>query len=434
MQIIKRVGIALAWIVGLVFVLAGVNNNDPYLVPLRGAGNLLLVLASIAVVFMLVRGAAWCRRTRAGRLLVILWCLPPLAMLAAHGVFEVRKHRVLQTEPVLARSLGQHFIVGYRSFDEVAPLVEKGFVAGIYVTRRNIAGRTADALKADIATLQSRRRVAGLPPLMVATDQEGGIVSHLAPPLTRLPALASLAELAPDEQKAKAEEFGRIHGRELASLGINLNFAPVLDLRPAAKHNLLDFNTLINQRAISDDPAKVSAIAGAYIHGLESAGVNATVKHFPGLGRVRADTHHFNADLDTPVGELEATDWRPFRDVLSSTDARLMVGHVAVNALDPGRPASHSKAVVDGLIRKSWNYQGIVMTDDLVMGAIYQHDVCTAVVEALNAGVDLLLVAYDGLQFYRLFDCATDAAARGGLDSSMLHDSETRLRRALLVD
>uniref|UniRef100_A0ABS3MCL5 beta-N-acetylhexosaminidase n=1 Tax=Bradyrhizobium quebecense TaxID=2748629 RepID=A0ABS3MCL5_9BRAD len=111
-----------------------------------------------------------------------------------------------------------------------------------------------------------------------------------------------------------------------------------------------------------------------------------------------------------------------------------MVGHVAVSALDPGRPASHSKAVVDGLIRKSWNYQGIVMTDDLVMGAIYQHDVCTAVVEALNAGVDLLLVAYDGLQFYRLFDCATDAAARGGLDTTMLHDSETRLRRALLVD
>lgn len=109
-------------------------------------------------------------------------------------------------------------------------------------------------------------------------------------------------------------------------------------------------------------------------------------------------------------------------------------GHVAVNAVDRGRPASHAKAVVDGLIRKSWSYQGIVMTDDLVMGAIYQHDVCTAVVEALNAGVDLLLVAYDGLQFYRLFACATDAAARGGLDTTMLHDSETRLRRALLVD
>ena len=434
MQVGKCIGIVLLWIAGLVFVFAGINTNDPYLVPLRGPGNLLLAVASIAVAYILIRRVAWRRRSWAGRLLVVLWSLPPLAMLAAHGVFEVRKHRVLQADPVLTRSLGRHFIVGYRSFDEVVPLVERGFIAGIYVTRRNVAGRAAEPLKAEIAALQARRHAAGLPPLMVATDQEGGIVSHLAPPLTRLPALASLAELAPDERKAKAEEFGRIHGRELASLGINHNFAPVLDLRPEAKRNQLDFNTLTNQRAISDDPAKVSAVAGAYIHGLESAGVSATVKHFPGLGRVRADTHHFDADLDTPVGELEATDWRPFRDVLSTSGARLMVGHVAVSALDPGRPASHSKAVVDGLIRKTWNYQGIVVTDDLVMGAIYQHDVCTAVVEALNAGVDLLLVAYDGLQFYRLFACATDAAERGGLDTAMLRDSETRLRRAQLID
>src|SRR5882757_969947 len=105
---------------------------------------------------------------------------------------------------------------------------------------------------------------------------------------------------------------------------MNLNFAPVLDLRPEARRNRLDFNTLIGQRAISDDPAKVSTIAGAYIHGLESAGVNATVKHFPGLGRVRADTHHFNADLGTSLAVLEASDWRPFRDVLAGSKAQLM--------------------------------------------------------------------------------------------------------------
>jgi beta-N-acetylhexosaminidase len=84
--------------------------------------------------------------------------------------------------------------------------------------------------------------------------------------------------------------------------------------------------------------------------------------------------------------------------------------------------------VVDGLIGKQWNYQGVIVTD-LVMGAIYGHDVCTAVVEALNAGVDLLLVAYDGAQFYRIFACAADAAEAGKLDLSILRDSEARLRR-----
>ena len=107
--------------------------------------------------------------------------------------------------------------------------------------------------------------------------------------------------LAPDVRAEKAEAFGRTHGQELAALGVNQNLAPVLDLRPEPKRNRFDFNTLIGQRAISDDPAIVADIARAYVTGLEASGVGATVKHFPGLGRVRTDTHHFSADLDTPL-------------------------------------------------------------------------------------------------------------------------------------
>ena len=111
-----------------------------------------------------------------------------------------------------------------------------------------------------------------------------------------------------------------------------------------------------------------------------------------------------------------------------------MIGHVTLAAVDPDRAASHSRRVVDGIIRKKWNYQGVVMTDDLVMGAIYQHNVCTAVVEALNAGVDLLLVAFDGAQFYRIFACAAEASAEGKLDAAILRESETRLIGAVPVD
>ena len=178
----------------------------------------------------------------------------------------------------------------------------------------------------------------------------------------------------------------------------------------------------------------VAEIGLAYVRGLESSGVRATVKHFPGLGRVRADTHHFSANLDAPLAELEASDWRPFREVLAGSNAQLMIGHVTVTAIDPGRPASHAKRVVDGIIREKWNYRGVVITDDLVMGAIYNHNVCTAVVEALNASVDLLLVAYDGSQFYRLFQCASEALNRQGLDMAMLHDSEVRLKRTFPAD
>jgi len=242
-----------------------------------------------------------------------------------------------------------------------------------------------------------------------------------------LPALSTLSGLPSDVQARKAEEFGRTHGRELAALGVTQNFAPVLDLRPEPRRNPLDFHTLIGQRAIASDPAVVSEIARGYVRGLEASGVAATVKHFPGLGRLRTDTHHFTAALDNPREVLEASDWRPFRDVLAGTNAQLMIGHVNLTAIDPDRPASHSKAVIDGLIRKDWNYQGVIITDDLVMGAIYGHDVCTAVVEALNAGVDLLLVAYDGAQFYRIFACASEAAVAGKLDLAILRKSEARL-------
>jgi beta-N-acetylhexosaminidase len=434
MQILRRIGIILVWSAGLAFVFAAANKNDPYLIALRGTGNTVLAATSIVVFLVLIRSGYWRKRGVLGKLLVLLWCLPAITMLGAHVSFEVRKRNVLQTNAAQAHSLGQHFVVGYSSFDEVAALAEKGLIAGIYITRHNIGGRTPAVLKAEIAALQDKRRTVGLPPLTVAADQEGGIVSHLSPPLISLPALSTLANLAPDIRAERAREFGRIHGQELAALGVTINFAPVLDLRPELKRNRFDFNTLIKYRAISSDPATVSEIARAYIGGLDGSGVGATVKHFPGLGRVRSDTHHFNADLDTPVAELEGSDWRPFRDVLAASRAQLMIGHVTLTAIDPDRAASHSKAVVDGLVRKKWNYQGVVITDDLVMGAIYQHDVCTAVVEALNAGVDLLLVAYDGAQFYRIFACASDAFGRGKLDPAMLRESEARLKRAARLD
>jgi beta-N-acetylhexosaminidase len=433
MQIIKRIGVILIWLAGLVFVFAAANKNDPYLISMRGPGNIVLAAASIAALVVLIRRGCW-RRGIAGKLLILLWCAPSLAMLCAQASFDWRKRNVLQTEGVQARRLGPHFMVGYSSFPEVAVLAERGLIAGVYITRHNIAGRTAEMLKSEISALQDKRRTAGLPPLIVAADQEGGIVSHLSPPLTKLPALSTLASLPSDARSEVAQAFGRLHGQELAALGVNLNLAPVLDLRPEAGRNRFDFNTLIGYRAISDDPAVVADIAKSYVHGLEAAGVGATVKHFPGLGRVRADTHHFSAGLDTPLAELEASDWRPFRDVLAGSRAQLMIGHVTLTAVDPDRAASHSRLVVDGIVRKKWNYQGVVMTDDLVMGAIYQNNVCTAVVEALNAGVDLLLVAFDGTQVYRIFTCAKDAFSLGKLDSATLQDSEARLKRAFPLD
>jgi hypothetical protein len=110
MQILKRIGIILVWLAGAVFVLAAVNKNDPYLISLRGPGNVVLAAASIIAVVILIRRGYW-RRGIAGRLLILVWCLPSLSMLGAPASFEWRKQRVLQTDTAQARSLGRHFIV-----------------------------------------------------------------------------------------------------------------------------------------------------------------------------------------------------------------------------------------------------------------------------------------------------------------------------------
>lgn len=432
MRLAKWILLLLAWSSGLAFTIAGAFNNHPFLLSLRGPKAVAMSAISLLMMVLLWKWGFWRRSGLAGRWLAVLWLLPPLSLLSAAESFEVTRRGVLQTEPALAERLGRHFIVGYSSYDEVAQLAEKGLIAGIYVGRVNVAQRKPPAIKAEIAALQERRRRAGLLPLIVAADQEGGVVSHLSPPLTPLPALSTLAELPPDVRAKKAEEFGRTHGRELASLGITLDFAPVLDLKPKDKRSRLDINTMTAERAISENPTVVSEVALAYVRGLESAGVGATVKHFPGLGRVRGDTHIVSAELDTPLDELAVSDWLPFKDLLAGTSAQLMVGHVSLTAVDRGRPASHSKAVIDGILRKQWNYQGVVITDDLVMGAVYGRNICTVVVEALNGGADLLLVAYDASQFYRIFACASDAALQNRLDLEALRDSDARLKKNLL--
>lgn len=125
MQILRRISIALVWFAGLVFVFAAANKNDPYLISLRGPGNIMLAVASIVVVVVLLR-CGYGRRGVAARLLILLWCLPSLSMLGAQASFEWRRRSVLQADAAQARSLGRHFVVGYSSFPEVAVLAEKG--------------------------------------------------------------------------------------------------------------------------------------------------------------------------------------------------------------------------------------------------------------------------------------------------------------------
>ena len=326
------------------------------------------------------------------------------------------------------RLLGAHFMVGYDDAKELHELARKGLIGGVFITGRNVKGRTAAALREEIDGLQTLRRETGLPPLIIATDQEGGAVSRLSPLIERQPGLATLldADVPEAELAQRAHAYGAQQGSSLAALGVTLNFSPVVDLRTGRAPGHWDLHTRIDERAISVDPVLTAQVALAYEQGLESAGVRGTLKHFPGLAGVTEDTHHFAAVLRTPVARLATHDWKPFQDVSKNSNAAIMLGHVVVPELDAVYPASFSRKIVQQLIRGEWGYQGLLVTDDLTMGAAYNRGLCDTTVRALDAGVDLLLIAFDHDKYFDAMHCAQQAARRGALDLPMLERSSAR--------
>jgi beta-N-acetylhexosaminidase len=188
----------------------------------------------------------------------------------------------------------------------------------------------------------------------------------------------------------------------------------------------------IYQRAISKDKEVVAKVALWYCQTLEEYRVSCTIKHFPGLGRVHKDTHITHADLTTSVNELTRDDWVPFREVMRHSQAVTMLGHAKLTTVDDEYPVSFSKLVVTEIIRKAWQHEGILITDDFSMGAVYssKYGLGAATVNAMNAGVDLILIAYDQDLYYEAMSGLLKAERSRALDKAILDKSHKRLEQA----
>jgi len=346
--------------------------------------------------------------------------------------FWWKRHEVLRADPALLERLGRHVVVGYRDGDELSSLIQRRAIAGVFLTARNVRGRDAAAIRQEIADMQAARHRQGLPVLLITTDQEGGVVSRLSPPLARMPPLSEIVARHPvsAERRAAVRDYAAAQARDLADLGVNVNLAPVVDLDYGIV-NPSDRLTRISTRAISADPQIVTEVAEDYCAQLSHHGVRCTLKHFPGLGHVIADTHLESADLAVSPGELAGTDWLPFRSLMRRPDIVVMLGHARLTAVDAARPVSFSPPVVRGLLRTEWGYDGLLLTDDFSMGAVTgsAEGIGGGSVEALNAGVDLILVSYDPDQFYMVMYALISAARAGVLRTDVLDQSDQRLAR-----
>jgi beta-N-acetylhexosaminidase len=416
--------------------------RSPFLTTVRPWAFLILVAVPLAV----AAGEIWLWRSERARR--TRWRLPATAHMAIAAValfaasctlflearFQWMRHEVMHADPRQLERLGHHVIVGYRDADELRALVERRAISGVFLTSHNVRERTIGEVREIVEALQATRARQNLPPLWIATDQEGGAVSRLSPPLARSGSLSGIVAKYADE-KARSAEVGRFaaeQARELSYVGVNLNFAPVVDINHHTI-NPKDRLTRIYARAIAADPQVVMDVAGRYCATLWQGGIRCTLKHFPGLGRVFEDTHREDAQLNASIADLAASDWIPFRTLMQDGTAFTMLGHARLTAVDPDRPASFSRAVVGDLIRRQWQHEGVLITDDFCMGAVTDSraGVGQAAVEALNAGVDLILVSYDPAQYYPVMHALLRAYRNGSLQQEALERSEIRLGHAL---
>jgi beta-N-acetylhexosaminidase len=415
----------------LILLLLTLQLKDPAFADLRT----ILFWGILAVECGLGLLEIFCLRKSRPRKIAKLWlvflCLIGLTVLLGQAIqFQALKYQVLHQYPNQLKQLGQHFIVGYRSFNQVKTLVEQQAIAGIFITHRNVRGKTVEQIQQEIQTLQSIRQGQGLAPLWIAADQEGGIVSSLSPPLPSLPPLSQAIQGATPIQTAKLAviHYAELQAKALANLGVNFNFAPILDLNQGIVVPG-DRLSMIHKRAISSNPATVTEVAHWYCDTLAEYQIHCTIKHFPGLGRVTADTHTASARLETAIATLEQSDWLPFRSLMQNSSVLTMVGHVILTAIDPIHPASFSQAIISDLIRQDWQYEGVLITDDFGMQAIYNSEdgLSNAAIKAINAGIDIILLSFDQDLYYPAMQALIQAEAAGKLDQTMLLRSQTRI-------
>tara|TARA_B100001248_G_scaffold201492_1_gene155745 strand:+ start:28274 stop:29359 length:1086 start_codon:yes stop_codon:yes gene_type:complete len=299
---------------------------------------------------------------------------------------------IYAASPDLDTQIGQMLIVGFRGMEPSNTILEdiqKRHIGGVVLfswdglvksNERNI--KSPKQVKQLIHDLQATSNI----PLFIAIDQEGGIVSRLNPD-RGFPVTPSHAELGQKDDLPSTYQEARKIAATLKGLGINLNFAPVIDTR-------VDPNNFITKkgRTFSDDPEKVAEHALAYIQAHRDQGTLCSIKHFCGHGSSTTDSHWDMVDVTDTWDEKELI---PFANIIKEDMADIvMTAHVFQRKLDPDYPATLSGPIINNLLRNQLGYRGVVITDDIQMDAIRKHFTLEDTLEALlNAGVDIILIA-----------------------------------------
>lgn len=315
-----------------------------------------------------------------------------------------------------ADKVGQLLIIGIHGKtlnDDAKFMLNEYRVGGIILFDRNMESK--DQVKSLITDINKTGKSAGLTPLFIGIDQEGGAVARMEDQLIKVPP----AEEVGKESVEQAASLAKQVGTELKDLGFNINFAPVADLG------------LTYGRSFSTNPDEVVRYASAVGKAYEEAGLWYSYKHFPGIGKTDVDLHADTSVVPVSKETLLNEDTKVFVDLIKQSKANtyaIMVSHAMYPQIDPDHPSSLSKAIITDWLRKDMGYNGVVVTDDMDMGALAKHYTFgDMAVQSILAGSDILLVCHEYEHMQEAYNGLMKAVKDGRISKERLDESVKRI-------
>lgn len=320
------------------------------------------------------------------------------------------RHRELAGQSVMFRFTGPVFTAEDREvFRRIRP-------AGVLFFADNLESR--DQIRALTDELQKTAREEGMPPLFIAADQEGGIVTRLPADMVTIPSAMALGGM--DEEDIRA--MARVTARQLRDVGINTNYAPTVDV------NINPENPVIRTRSYGESPEVVARAGVASIQGHFDEDVIPTIKHFPGHGDTNVDSHHGLPVIDQPIERLRSVELMPFQAGIEAGVPSIMTAHIVFPALDE-HPATLSRRILTGLLREEMGFDGVIVTDSMSMDAIAErYGLADAAIRTKAAGSDLLESSEPPAAMMERHDVLSRAIEDGTLNIALFEETERRLQ------
>ena len=312
-------------------------------------------------------------------------------------------------------------IPGTQLDEGTTALIRDYNLGGVILFARNIENPIQIAvLCSDLQRTALRHH--GLP-LFISVDQEGGRVSRLRNPFTEFPGNAAIG--LDKYPLYMAEKFGRITALEMELVGLNMDLAPVVDVRAGEPERHL------KGRIFGDNPEAVALLGRRVIRSLQESGIMAVAKHFPGLGRASIDPHFNLPKIEIAIKEMEKINLVPFKAAIDEGVSAVMTSHAIYPDLDPQLPATLSLEILTRLLREKLGFNGLIITDDMEMGAIAKHrGVAEGTAVSFEAGADILLICKNKDNVIKSFEIIRDKLLQGRIPFQRLHQSYKRIQMA----